>query len=64
MILKESEVRTHKVLKEFRKGLDAIAGALVEKEEISGEEVGQLVDEAMGRECANSITSIDVDTTN
>ena len=60
----ESEVRTHKVLKEFRKGLDAIAGALVEKEEISGEEVGQLVDEAMGRECANSITSIDVDTTN
>ena len=64
LILKESEVRTHKVLKEFRKGLDAIAGALVEKEEISGEEVGQLVDEAMGRECANSITSIDVDTTN
>jgi cell division protease FtsH len=60
-ILKESEVRTHKVLKDFRLGLDAIAQSLIEKEEISGSEVGQLVDDAMGKECANSITSIDVD---
>lgn len=59
-ILKESEVRTHKVLKDFRLGLDAIAKALVEREEISGEEVGVLVDEAMGRECANSISSVEV----
>ena len=60
-ILKQSEIRTHKVLIEFRKGLDAIAQSLIEKEEISGSEVGQLVDDAMGKECANSITSIDVD---
>lgn len=59
-ILKESELRTHKVLKDFRLGLDAIAKALVEREEISGEEVGILVDEAMGRECANSISSVEV----
>lgn len=63
-ILKESENRTHIVLTEYRKGLDAIAKALLEKEEISGEEVGILVDEAMGRECANSITSVEVGANN
>jgi ATP-dependent Zn protease len=49
-----------KVLIEYRKGLDAIAGALVEHEEISGEEVGRLVDEAMERECANSVNADDI----
>jgi cell division protease FtsH len=59
-ILMQAEARVTKVLIEYRKGLDAIAGALVEHEEISGEEVGRLVDEAMERECANSVNADDI----
>ena len=46
---------------DISEGMIAKAQSLIEKEEISGSEVGQLVDDAMGKECANSITSIDVD---
>lgn len=59
-ILLEAEERVTKVLTEFRPGLDAIANALVEHEEITGEEVGRLVDEAMGRPSADSINASDI----
>ncbi len=48
-ILRSEEARARKVLKEHRKGLDAVASALLEEETLSGEEVGRLVDEAVGR---------------
>ncbi|MFN8015362.1 MAG: ATP-dependent zinc metalloprotease FtsH [Acidimicrobiia bacterium] len=54
-ILIDTENRVTKILTEFRLGLNAIGDALVEHEEISGEDVARLVDEAMGRECANSV---------
>ena len=37
------------MLTTHRKGLDAVAHALLEKETIDGQEVGSLVDEAYGR---------------
>jgi len=48
-ILREQEDRARQVLGEHRKGLDAVARALLEKETIDGAEVGRLVDEAAGR---------------
>jgi cell division protease FtsH len=59
-ILLTAEARVTKVLLEYRPGLDAIAEALVEREEISGDEVSKLVDDAMGRECANSVEAAQV----
>ncbi len=59
-ILVKAESRVTKILNEFAKGLEAIGNELVEKEEISGEDVARLVDEAMGRECANSVSAIDI----
>lgn len=59
-ILNKTEERVTKVLTDFRKGLEAIGEALIEHEEISGEQVSQLVDEAMGRPCANSISASDL----
>jgi cell division protease FtsH len=48
-ILREQEERGRRVLRQHRKGLDAVAAALLEHETIDGEEVGRLVDEAAGR---------------
>jgi cell division protease FtsH len=48
-ILREQEVRAGRLLQEHRRGLAAVAAALLEKETITGEEVGHLVDEAYGR---------------
>ena len=59
-ILVKTEARVTKVLNDFRKGLEAIGDELVEKEEISGEDVARLVDGAMGRECANSVSASDL----
>lgn len=59
-ILMKTEERVTKVLVEYRKGLDAIGDALVEHEEISGEEVSRLVDQAMGRPCANTVVASEI----
>jgi cell division protease FtsH len=48
-ILRDEEDRCRKVLTEYRAGLDAVAAALLERETLEGEEVGRIVDEAMGR---------------
>ena len=48
-ILRDAEDRTRAVLTEHRAALDAIAKALLEEETVSGDEVSQLVDDAMGR---------------
>jgi cell division protease FtsH len=48
-ILREQEVRAARLLQEHRRGLAAVAAALLEKETITGGEVGHLVDEAYGR---------------
>jgi cell division protease FtsH len=48
-ILREQETRASRLLHEHRRGLAAVAGALLEKETIDGAEVGRLVDEAYGR---------------
>ena len=48
-ILREQEARAGRLLQEHRKGLGAVAGALLEKETIDGSEVGRLVDQAYGR---------------
>ena len=48
-ILREQETRASRLLQEHRRGLAAVAGALLEKETIDGAEVGRLVDEAFGR---------------
>jgi cell division protease FtsH len=48
-ILREQEERGRRVLRQHRKGLDAVAAALLENETIDGAEVGRLVDEAAGR---------------
>lgn len=62
-ILLTAEARVTKILTQFRPGLDAIAEALVDREEISGEEVGRLVDEAMGHETANSVEASEITVT-
>jgi cell division protease FtsH len=48
-ILREQEARASRLLQEHKRGLAAVAGALLEKETIDGAEVGRLVDEAYGR---------------
>jgi cell division protease FtsH len=48
-ILREQEERATKILAEHRRGLDAVAAALLEKETIDGAEVSRLVDGAFGR---------------
>ncbi len=48
-ILREQENRCRDLLREHRKGLDAVAAALLVKETIDGAEVRRLVDEAAGR---------------
>jgi cell division protease FtsH len=53
-ILREQEERGRRVLRQHRKGLDAVAAALLEHETIDGEEVGRLVDEAAGRRVGGS----------
>ena len=53
-ILREQEERGRRVLRQHRKGLDAVAVALLEHETIDGEEVGRLVDEAAGRRVGGS----------
>ena len=48
-ILREQESRATRLLQEHRRGLAAVAAALLEKETVDGSEVGRLVDEAFGR---------------
>jgi cell division protease FtsH len=47
-ILREQEERATEQLKRYRKGLDKVAAALLEKETIDGAEVGRLVDDGFG----------------
>ncbi len=49
-ILRVQEQRAHEQLTKHRKGLDAVAAALLECETIDGGEVKRLVDEAFGQE--------------
>ena len=53
-ILREQEERGRRVLRQHRRGLDAVAAALLEHETIDGAEVGRLVDEAAGRRVGGS----------
>jgi cell division protease FtsH len=53
-ILREQEERGRRVLRQHRRGLDAVACALLEHETIDGVEVGRLVDEAAGRRAGGS----------
>jgi cell division protease FtsH len=53
-ILREQEERGRRVLRQHRKGLDAVAKALLEHETIDGEQVGRLVDEAAGHRVGGS----------
>ncbi|MBM3671188.1 MAG: ATP-dependent zinc metalloprotease FtsH [Actinobacteria bacterium] len=48
-ILRDEETRARRVLRLHRRGLDAVARALLEKETLDGADVARLVDEAMGR---------------
>jgi hypothetical protein len=48
-ILRDEEERCHKVLEEYRAGLDVVANSLLERETLGGDEVAALVDKAMGR---------------
>jgi cell division protease FtsH len=48
-ILREQEERAVEILRKHRKGLAAVAAALLEKETIDGAEVTRLVDHAFGR---------------
>ncbi|HEV3213958.1 MAG TPA: ATP-dependent zinc metalloprotease FtsH [Acidimicrobiales bacterium] len=48
-ILREQEARAIDLLTQHRRGLDAVAHALLESETLDGETVGRLVDEAFGR---------------
>ncbi|HET6914604.1 MAG TPA: ATP-dependent zinc metalloprotease FtsH [Acidimicrobiales bacterium] len=48
-ILREQESRATRLLQEHRRGLAAVAAALLEKEVVDGAEVGRLVDDAFGR---------------
>jgi cell division protease FtsH len=48
-ILRQEEGRAKRTLRLHRRGLDAVARALLENETLDGDEVSRLVDEAMGR---------------
>jgi cell division protease FtsH len=60
-ILREEEDRAVRVLTEHRPGLEAVAKALLDRETLDGEEVGRLVDEAMGRKCGGPRKSTTAD---
>ena len=47
-ILREQEQRASEVLRQHRKGLDAVAAALLEHETVDGAEVARLIDQAHG----------------
>ena len=49
LILRQEESRAKRTLRLHRRGLDAVARALLEEETLDGDEVSRLVDEAMGR---------------
>ncbi|HZQ77846.1 MAG TPA: ATP-dependent zinc metalloprotease FtsH [Acidimicrobiia bacterium] len=53
-ILREQEERGRRVLRQHRRGLEAVAAALLEHETIDGAEVARLVDEAAGRRVGGS----------
>ena len=48
-ILRDEQDRCRKVLTEYRAGLDGVAKGLRERETLSGQEVADIVDRAMGR---------------
>jgi cell division protease FtsH len=48
-ILRQEEARARRVLRLHRRGLDALAKALLEHETLDGDEVARIIDEAMGR---------------
>lgn len=48
-ILRQEESRARRILRVHRRGLDAVARALLEHETLDGAEVSRLVDKAMGR---------------
>ncbi len=48
-ILREQESRAIDLVTQHRRGLDAVAHALLESETLDGETVGRLIDEAFGR---------------
>ena len=48
-ILRQEESRARRIMRLHRRGLDAVAQALLEHETLDGDEVARLVDEAMGR---------------
>src|SRR4029079_6165394 len=48
-ILRQEEARARRILRLHRRGLDAVARGLLERETLDGAEVGRLVDSAMGR---------------
>ena len=48
-ILREQEERCRQTLRTYRPGLDAVAGALLERETLDGAEVRRLIDEAQAR---------------
>ncbi|MGH9066245.1 MAG: hypothetical protein ACRD0J_01780, partial [Acidimicrobiales bacterium] len=48
-ILREQEERATEYLSRHRAGLDAVVAEVIERETLSGEEVGRLVDQAFGR---------------
>ena len=48
-ILRQEESRARRILRLHRRGLDAVARALLEQETLDGDDVSRLVDEAMGR---------------
>ncbi len=48
-ILRAQELRAENTLKEHRRGLEAVARALLENETVDGSEIARLVDEAYGR---------------
>jgi cell division protease FtsH len=57
-ILREQEARASRLLNEHRRGLAAVAAALLEKETIDGTEVGRLVDEAFGQPVHENAPSV------
>jgi cell division protease FtsH len=48
-ILRQEESRARRILRLHRRGLDAVARSLLERETLDGQEVSHLVDTAMGR---------------
>ena len=48
-ILRQEESRARRILRLHRRGLDAVARSLLERETLDGQEVAHLVDTAMGR---------------